>query len=118
MLSHSVATRELALSNGNPVNFWADSSTNVNDAVSLSAGGAPTYVTNGINGKPSVQFDGTTDFSPSRTRCVLGRPANAVTGGLTMIAVFRTTSADTIRNYDATRRRVLLRQHGRRRARL
>ena len=90
----------VGVGNGNPVGFWGDNSTNQNDAVSLSAGGSPTFVTNGINGRPALQFDGTTDFLALTNKVdpTYG-PRVRLPNGLTMIAVFKTTSADTARVY-------------------
>lgn len=45
----------LALSQGNAVNTWLDSG-NTNHMYAF--GSAPTFYTNGINGKPAVRFDG------------------------------------------------------------
>src|ERR1051326_3848584 len=99
----------LALTNGAAVNFWADSSTNQNDAVSLSGPGAPTYVANGINGRPSVQFDGTTDFLALTNKVdpIYG-PRVRLPSGLTLIAVFRTFSADTGRDYPGNAPQTLI----------
>src|SRR5690348_3246178 len=66
----------LGLTDGSEVNFWGDSSTNQNDAVSLSGPGAPTYVANGINGRPSVQFDGTSDFLALTNKLDAGYPSD------------------------------------------
>lgn len=87
----------LALANGASVNFWADSSGNTNDAVSLTATyNAPIYVANGINGRPSVQFGPgindalvlTNQFDPPSGEYRLPLPS-----GLTFAGAFRTFSS-------------------------
>src|SRR5689334_19506052 len=81
----------LSLTNGAAVNLWGDSSTNQNDAVALSGAAAPTYVANGINGRPSVLFDGTSDtLSLTNKVDPTYGPRVRLPNGLTMIAVFRT----------------------------
>ncbi len=51
----------LALTNGAAVSSWTDSSSNANHATQATAANKPTFITNQINGKPIVRFDGT-DF--------------------------------------------------------
>lgn len=46
----------LSLANGASVTLWTDSSGNGHDAVQLPTWNAPTYATNGINGRPAVFF--------------------------------------------------------------
>lgn len=48
----------LALSDGDPVATWVDSSGNGNDATQATAGNKPTKRDNFSNGKPCVEFDG------------------------------------------------------------
>lgn len=49
----------LSLSDQDSVTTWVDETGNGN---ALTAGSAPTYIDSGINGNPSVRFDGTDDF--------------------------------------------------------
>lgn len=49
----------LKLSDGDSVQTWGDESGNGND---LTAGTAPSYVASGINGNPSVRFNGVGEF--------------------------------------------------------
>jgi len=53
------SAKSLSLSDGNPVSTWTDETGNGHD---LTAGTAPTYVANGINGNPVVRFDGVDDY--------------------------------------------------------
>lgn len=48
----------LALSDGDAVGSWADSSPNGNHVTQATAGKKPTFKTNILNGKPVVRFDG------------------------------------------------------------
>lgn len=50
-----------ALSDGDPVGTWPDSSGNGNDVTAMGSL-RPTYQTNELNGKAGVQFDGIDDF--------------------------------------------------------
>jgi hypothetical protein len=52
----------LALSDGDPVGTWTDSSGTSNDATQATAGFKPLYKTGIINGKPVVRFDGVDDY--------------------------------------------------------
>lgn len=70
---------DLALSDGAAVSTWPDASGNGNDAVGP-GGGDPHYEATGINGGPSVQFDGfytavagIVSDTPARTIFVVGR---------------------------------------------
>jgi hypothetical protein len=45
--------------NGNNVNSWPDLSGNNNDFSQLNSGEQPSFISDGINGKPAIQFDGT-----------------------------------------------------------
>lgn len=56
--AHYDAT-ELSLSDGESVTSWQDESGNGYD---LTAGAAPTYVADGINGLPVVHYDGVDDY--------------------------------------------------------
>jgi len=81
----------LALSDGQSVSTWTDSSTNGNNATQGTVSAQPMFHTGLFNGKPGVRFDGTSDFlALSR----IGLPS-----GLTYFAVFRTTSTDSTRGY-------------------
>lgn len=48
---------QLGLINGDPVGTWSDASGNTNNATGLGAA-RPTYLSSGLNGMPSVSFDG------------------------------------------------------------
>lgn len=82
----------LSLSDGQSVNSWTDSSTNANHATQSNATRQPTFVANGINGRPVVRFDSGDDFFETSY--------TTLPGGLTYFAVFRTTSADATSAYD------------------
>jgi hypothetical protein len=57
---------QLTLSNGDPVATWADISGNGNDFTQSNASRQPDFSQSGlINGRPSVAFNGTTDFFSS-----------------------------------------------------
>lgn len=53
-----LAASRIAGSDGDAVTTWADASGNGKDATQATAGKKPTYRTAGINGRPSVEFDG------------------------------------------------------------
>jgi hypothetical protein len=48
--------------NGSTVSQWSDKSGNNNHAVQATAANQPTYLNSGLNSKPTVSLDGTTDF--------------------------------------------------------
>jgi hypothetical protein len=48
----------LALSDGDAVTTWNDSSSNAYNVTQASAGAKPTYKATGLNGQPTVRFDG------------------------------------------------------------
>lgn len=48
--------------NGSTVSQWQDKSGNNRHATQSTAANQPTYTTNGLNGKPVVTFDGSSDF--------------------------------------------------------
>lgn len=50
--------------NGNTVQQWNDLSGNNNNATQLTAGNRPTYVTNVVNSKPALQFNGAKSIYP------------------------------------------------------
>lgn len=47
--------------NGEPVSGWNDISGNANHAAQGTAGNQPIYISSGINGLPTIRFDGTND---------------------------------------------------------
>ena len=49
------------LSDGDPVAAWTDQSGNTNNAAQVASGNRPTYQTSGLNGLPTVRFDGVDD---------------------------------------------------------
>ena len=49
------------LSDGDPVAAWTDQSGNTNNAAQAASGNRPTYQTSGLNGLPTVRFDGVDD---------------------------------------------------------
>jgi hypothetical protein len=51
----------LALTNGDPVSTWTDESGNGND-YTQSGSARPSFLTNAVNGKAAVDFDGTDDY--------------------------------------------------------
>lgn len=52
----------LNLNNNDPVSVWIDSSSNFKNATSPAPTNSPKYITNAINGLPTVRFDGTDDY--------------------------------------------------------
>ncbi len=62
----------LALSDGDPVATWTDSSGSGNDAAQGTGGNKPLYKVNIINGFPAVLFDGTDDFMTLAGNPILG----------------------------------------------
>ena len=85
---------ELPLSDGNSVTTWTDETGNGFD---LTAGAAPTYVASGINGNPSVRFDGVDDF--------LDVAFSTITQPFTVFIVFDAAA-------DSTLSRILFRESG------
>jgi hypothetical protein len=71
----------LALTHGDPVSTWADSSSSLND-FTQSGTARPTFITNGIGGKATVRFDGVDDVMSSTASLDL-------TSGLTIFIVAR-----------------------------
>ena len=53
------SAKGLELSDQDSVNSWEDETGNGHD---LTAGSAPTFITDGINGNPAVRFDGTNNY--------------------------------------------------------
>jgi hypothetical protein len=49
------------LSDGDPVAAWTDQSGNTNNAAQVASGNRPTYQTSGLNGLPTLRFDGVDD---------------------------------------------------------
>ena len=60
--------------NNDPVSQWNDLSGNDNNAIQVTPSYQPTYVTNGINGLPSLDFDGGNDYL--ETQNMVLNPAN------------------------------------------
>jgi hypothetical protein len=54
------ANRGISLATSNVIT-WADQSGNANNATPFAVANRPTYVTNSVNGYPSLSFDGTND---------------------------------------------------------
>lgn len=73
---------------GTNVTGWADQTTNANHASQGTAAAQPTLVTNALNGKPVVRFDGTNDFMsiPDSASLDFG------TGDFSIFAVFNQTN--------------------------
>lgn len=57
-----VKADSLALSDGDPVSTWTDSSTQGNNLTQATGANQPTYKTAIVNGKPVVRFNGTSTF--------------------------------------------------------
>jgi len=79
-LIHQYSAFSLNLSNGATVDPWQDDSGNQN----LQAVGAPTYVTNGINGNPSVRYDDNDDLHKVNTKA----PFNFLHDGTTAYSCY------------------------------
>src|SRR5262245_38089028 len=68
----------IGLANGNPVSAWNDTKTfSPNNFTQATGSQQPTYLTSGINGKPSVSFDGA--GSPNDDRLVLANSTTPAT---------------------------------------
>jgi hypothetical protein len=63
--------RQLSLSDGDPVTTWPDETGNGND---LTAGTAPVYKTNVIDGQPAVRFDSTNNEFLTASFSTLSQP--------------------------------------------
>jgi hypothetical protein len=48
--------------NGSPISFWNDISGNGNNSLQLTGVNQPLYISSGMNGLPTVRFDGTNDY--------------------------------------------------------
>ncbi|RFC55714.1 T9SS type A sorting domain-containing protein [Brumimicrobium aurantiacum] len=76
--------------NANTVEIWNDDSGNGNPARNQTSAEQPVYVSNGINGKPSLRFDGSDDqMEVNNNHTILDG-----TSGITMFAVVRPTNLD------------------------
>jgi hypothetical protein len=73
----------LTLSNGDAVSTWSDSSGNGNSASQGTSGSRPTYVTNALNGKPVLRFNG------SSTHLTMADSASLRPNSMAIIAVFK-----------------------------
>jgi hypothetical protein len=77
------------------VRFWADSSSETNDAVAVEP---PTLATNQVNGYPALDFDGTAD------RFDLEHPITTDPDQLTIFTVFKQTEGETSKDMIFTHR--------------
>ena len=68
--------------NGSNVSQWSDKSGNARHVLQAAASGQPTFVSNGLNGKPTITFDGAGDI-------LLNQNAGSV--GVTNISMFMVT---------------------------
>jgi hypothetical protein len=76
-------------SDDDPVGYWADKSTSGFNVIQASSGLRPLYKTTGLNGKPSLLFDGSDDV-------LRVTPATSVgSAGVTVFAVFQVVTAGT-----------------------
>lgn len=57
----------LTLNNNDPVSAWADSSASGNSATQATGSRQPTYKSTGVNARPAVLFDGTSDVVTNAT---------------------------------------------------
>lgn len=73
----------LTLSNGDAVSAWSDSSGNGNSASQGTSGSRPTFVTNALNGKPVLRFNG------SSTSLTIADSASLRPNTMAIIAVFK-----------------------------
>ena len=53
---------DLTLADGEPVSLWPDTSGQGNDATQPDTGRQPTYAATGMNGQPTLLFDGASDY--------------------------------------------------------
>jgi len=82
--------------NNNPVSGWTDASGNSNDAAQSNAVNQPLYISSGINGLPTLRFDGVNDF--------LTVPDNDNLDNTAGVSVFVVAQPD---NQDATPRGIV-----------
>lgn len=68
--------------NGSTVSQWDDKSGNGRNVLQATASQQPTFVSNGLNGKPTISFDGTNDI-------LLNQNAGSI--GVTNISMFMVT---------------------------
>ena len=83
------STRGITLSSSNVTN-WSDLSGNSRGILQETDNNRPTYVTNSVNGRPIVRFDGTNDYLASGTITGLDNMR-----GFTVFLVGKTSSAVT-----------------------
>jgi len=93
----------LSLSEGQAVSAWADSSGSGNHTSQGTLSNQPVFHASLFNGLPGVTFDGTSDW--------LGLTRVSLPGGLSYMAVFRTTSTDSTRGYDLNAPLTLIGDH-------
>lgn len=74
----------LSLNNNDPVNLWSDISGNAYNASQSTSSRQPTFLTNQINGLPTVKFDGTDDL--------LSFSSNFTSGDITYFMINRSSS--------------------------
>jgi hypothetical protein len=88
------------LADGAAVSTWSDRSGFGNDATQGTGTAQPTYKTKGLNGFPSVRFDGSTDWLT-----ILGADALALTNNATGLSVFAVINLTDV--VSATSRQII-----------
>lgn len=76
----------LSLNNNDPVVTWEDQTTNARNFSQGTASARPTFVSNQINGKPVIRFDGVNDVLNSTYVPVTGNGTRSITTVLTNLS--------------------------------
>jgi PKD repeat protein len=99
--TYLIDARTLGLSEGVAVTTWPDLSTNAaaNDVTQATAANRPTYRTAGVNGYPSVQFDGTDSLGVTSVPDYMTNEA----GEYSVVAVFSVSNTSSLRGIVALR---------------
>ncbi len=90
------ATNGLNPENGDSISYWSDiNPQSTNKVIVSNNSNQPTYVTNGINGLPSLKFNGTSQYLTSTIASGGNTPLRSRTMGFTFVAVWNKTNSLT-----------------------